>query len=191
MICFLTTGAPGSPECRHNLDVIIQMLHILGIPLAIEKVVGSITILDFLSIILDTMKKEARFPDDKLYRVRYSIAKWLVKKKAIKREISLVVSLQHAAEVVQPGLSSVSCMYSTVACVRFLHLTQSRIPFQFILVTHLPSMVEWCEHFTVMYHEAIRHHSSNWPIQKLGLQDIMSSTMVSMGKQPLARSLTS
>lgn len=115
---FLTTGAPGSPECQQNLNIIIQVCQLLGIPLAIEKVSGPATILDFLGILLDTVKLEARLPEGKLARVRDTITEWLNKKKATKREIlSLVGLLQHAAKVVRPGRSFVSRMYSTAARV--------------------------------------------------------------------------
>ena len=50
--------------------------------------------------------------------MRDSIAGWLDKKKATKREIlSLVGLLQHAAKVVWPGRSFVSRMYSMAARV--------------------------------------------------------------------------
>ena len=115
---FLTIGNPNSPECQHNLDIIIEVCKLLGIPLAIEKVAGPITILDFLGILLDTIRLEARLPDDKLLRVRTAVAEWLEKKKATKREIlSLIGLLQHAAKVVRPGRTFVSRMYSTAARV--------------------------------------------------------------------------
>ena len=63
------------------------MWQVLGIPLATEKVSGPATTLDFLGILLDTEKLEARLPEDKLARVRDTITEWLNKKKATKREI--------------------------------------------------------------------------------------------------------
>ena len=45
----------------------------LGIPLAIEKVDGPTTVLDFLGIVLDTECMEAHLPKDKLDRIQTAI----------------------------------------------------------------------------------------------------------------------
>lgn len=116
---FLTMGAPGSDECQHNLHILIQVCQLLGIPLALEKVVGPITVLDFLGILLDTIRMEARLPDEKLARIRSMVKEWLGKSNATKREIlSLVGLLQHATKVVRPGRIFVRRMYSVAARVR-------------------------------------------------------------------------
>lgn len=59
----------------------------LGIPLAIEKVDGPTTVLDFLRIVLDTERMEACLPKDKLDRIRTAIQEWLNRRSATKREI--------------------------------------------------------------------------------------------------------
>lgn len=75
-----------------------------GIPLAIEKVEGLLTVLEFLGILLDTIRMEAQLPEEKFVKIQATIHEWLGKKKATKREIlSLVGLLQHAAKVVRPG----------------------------------------------------------------------------------------
>ena len=45
----------------------------LGIPLALEKVEGPFTSLNFLGITLDTAKMEARLHDDKLLRTQQMV----------------------------------------------------------------------------------------------------------------------
>ena len=90
----------------------------LGIPLAIAKVEGPTTVLEFLGILLDTTRMEARLPENKLVWVQTTVREWISKKKATKREIlSLVGLLQHAAKVVHPGRTFVSRMYSVAARV--------------------------------------------------------------------------
>jgi len=44
----------------------MDLANYLGIPLAKDKIEGPSHCLTFLSIILDTEKMQARFPDDKL-----------------------------------------------------------------------------------------------------------------------------
>ena len=118
---FLTMGQPGTAVCQRNLHLLIQICALLGIPLAIEKVDGPATILEFLGILLDTERMEARLPQDKFVRMQATIKEWLHKKKATKREVlSLVGLLQHAAKVVRPGRTFVSRMYSTAAKVQEL-----------------------------------------------------------------------
>ena len=51
---FLTMGQPSSSVCQCNLHLLIEIGCMLGIPLAIEKVDGPATVLNFLVILLDT-----------------------------------------------------------------------------------------------------------------------------------------
>ena len=69
-------------------------------------------VLDFLGIVLDTERMEARLPKDKLERIQLAIQEWLYKRSATKREIlSLVGVLQHAQRLfVQAVRLSVACM---------------------------------------------------------------------------------
>ena len=64
---YFTVGGPDSPECRRNLDIIMKICKILGIPLALEKVAGPATSLDFLGILLDSLRMEAQLPQEKWF----------------------------------------------------------------------------------------------------------------------------
>jgi len=55
---------PVSPTCLNNLDTLIQICDYLAVPLALEKVEGPATTLPFLGIVLDTVKMEARLPEE-------------------------------------------------------------------------------------------------------------------------------
>ena len=102
-----------------NLDTLIQVCDLLNIPLAIKKVEGPTPCLDFLGITFDTCRMEARLPEDKLTRIYHTVANWLDKRNATKREIlSLVGLLQHATKVVRPGQISVRRMYNIAAKVQ-------------------------------------------------------------------------
>ena len=113
---FLTIGQPCSNECYQNLHIMIQVCQLLNVPLAIGKVEGPSTLLEFLGILLDTVRMEAHLPVDKLARLRTTVSDWLDKRNATKRQIlSLVGILQHVAKVVQPGRIFVHRMYSVAA----------------------------------------------------------------------------
>ena len=112
---FQMVGPPGSADCERNVQLIKEVCHLLGIPLALEKVDGPTTSLDFLGITLDNARMEARLPVEKLQRVRAAVQEW---KSATKREIlSLVGLLQHATKVVRAGRTFLSRMYSAAARV--------------------------------------------------------------------------
>ena len=118
---YLTMGPPNTQICHQNLRLLIEVCTMLGIPLALEKVEGPSTILEFLGILLDTTCMEARLPAKKLARIQATIQEWLQKKSAKKRDIlSLVGLLQHAAKVVHLGCTFVSRMYSVAASVQEL-----------------------------------------------------------------------
>ena len=59
-----------SAACHNHLTTIKEVCQDLGIPLALEKVEGPSQCLTFLGITLDTERMEARFPSDKLLRIR-------------------------------------------------------------------------------------------------------------------------
>ena len=119
---FLLVGPPTSNRCGKDLEEVKSTCEWLGIPLAMEKVTGSTTLLTFLGITLDTVQMEARLPPEKLDRMRKTVALWLPNKKATKRDIlSPVGLLQHATKIVRPGRTFVRRMYSTASQVRELH----------------------------------------------------------------------
>jgi len=69
LLGFLDNGTPSSLTCQHDLNTIIQICNHLGVPLALEKVKGPSTTLLFLGIVLDTIKMEARLPEEKLCKL--------------------------------------------------------------------------------------------------------------------------
>ena len=129
---FLTIGPPNSFTCQQNLNTIQQVCEQLGIPLALEKVEGPSTSLNFLGITLDTGRMEARLPIEKLQRAKELVSSWMTKKKATKREIlSLIGILQYATKIVRSGKTFLSRMYQTAAKLRELHFyTRLNIEFR-------------------------------------------------------------
>ena len=66
----------------HNLDTIVQICNHLGVPPTLEKIEGPSTTLPFLGIVLDTIKMEARLPEDKLCKPQEQISQWVGRKDA-------------------------------------------------------------------------------------------------------------
>ena len=101
---YLTAGPANSPICQQSLDSLVELCSRLGVPLSAHKIAGPATTLEFLGIELDTLRLEARLPDEKLSRLRALLEDWLIKKSCTKRELlSLIGLLQHASKVVVPG----------------------------------------------------------------------------------------
>ena len=142
---FLTMGPPSSVSCQHNLDTIIQICNYLGVPLALEKVEGPSTALTFLGIVLDTIKMEARLPEEKLSKLREEVAQWVSRTDARKREIlSLVGSLQHATKAVRCSRAFVSRMYATAAKLREMHFyTRLNVEFRSDLCWWQTFLTDW------------------------------------------------
>ena len=91
---FLTAGAPDSPECQKNADMMRETCEEVGLPTEPKKDEGPATSISFLGSELDTAAKEIRLPADKLTRSRAKLARWRDRKSCRKRELlSLIGSL--------------------------------------------------------------------------------------------------
>ena len=158
---FLTIGPPLSSACQHNLDTIIRICNYLGVPLALEKVEGPSTSLPFLGIVLDTIKMEARLPEDKLCKLREEVSQWVGRTRAQKREIlSLVGSLQHATKVVRCGRAFVSRMYATAAKLRELHFhTKLNVAFRSDLCWWHTFLTDWNGYSLLRWDDSIWAHN--------------------------------
>lgn len=97
---FITTGAPGSEECSHNLSLLVYLCALLNIPLAMHTQEGPSTCLIFLGIELDTEKLELRLQAKKLERLQRMLKRWSSYKSC---QDSLVGYLHDASIVVRPG----------------------------------------------------------------------------------------
>ena len=70
---FFLTGSPESDICQSNLSKAEMLCAELGVPLAEEKTAGPSTVITFLGIELDSIKFEARLPQEKLSKAKQSV----------------------------------------------------------------------------------------------------------------------
>ena len=76
----------------------------LGIPVMPAKVAGPTTLLDFLGLLINTIKMEISLPEDKLRCLKSLLSSWLGRKSCTKRQLqSLIGHLHHASKVIKPG----------------------------------------------------------------------------------------
>ena len=74
-------GLP-SQACQTSLSSMLLTFNTLGVSIAEHKTEGSSLIIEFLGIILDSQKMEARLPPDKLNRLSIELDAWHIKMSA-------------------------------------------------------------------------------------------------------------
>lgn len=90
--------------CQGSLTSMLKTFKALGIPISPGKTEGPSTVIEFLGIVLDSSKMEARLPQDKLERLRDELKSWWQKKAATLVELqSLIGTLNFACKVIPPG----------------------------------------------------------------------------------------
>jgi hypothetical protein len=94
----------------------------LNIPIAAHKTVGPVTCLEYLRIVLDTVKFEARLPMDKVHRICEFIRNVLGKRSCTKRKLlQLLGHLNFASRVIVFGRSFVLYLIDFSTHVKELH----------------------------------------------------------------------
>ena len=118
---FLTID-PRNATAGRTMALLTLVFNRLCVPIAPHKTVGPTVQLQYLGIILDTERMEARLPDDKLSRI-ITILDMLKNKHIIsKRELlSLLGHLNFASRVIPQGRSFVAYLLSLAASVKQLH----------------------------------------------------------------------
>lgn len=113
---YLTMGKGGTGECARNLYLMKGTCNGNGTPLKERKIMGPDTILEFLGIILDTIKWEMRLSEERMEVLKALIQKWYMRKACTKRELlSLIGKLGHACKIVRPGRIFLRRMIETAA----------------------------------------------------------------------------
>ncbi len=118
---FLTIDHPDT-DATTTMASLMDFFKKLGIPIAAHKTVGPTTVLEFLGIILDTLRMEARLPQEKLDRIRAFLNSMLHRKTCTKREmLQLLGHLNFACRVIRPGRSFISRIIDASKGVNKLH----------------------------------------------------------------------
>ena len=143
---FLTIDPPNYTAER-TMALMTMIFNRLSIPLATHQTLGPTTCLEYLGIILDIEKLEARLPQDKVDRICEFIKIILHESSCTKRELlQLLGHMNFASRVIIPGRSFVSYLIelSTSVTVKELHYyvhlnKECRVDLQF----WLPFLESW------------------------------------------------
>ena len=96
--------ADSREKCQSDLDHFLSLCEYLGVPIAQEKTVGPASVLQFAGITLDSVKQEARLPDEKLQKCRMLLHAFYRRRKVSLKELqSLLGLLNFTCAVVVPG----------------------------------------------------------------------------------------
>ena len=98
---FITIGPPAAGVCGENLERILVVCRVLGVPMAMDKLEGPSYCLTFLGIEIDTRAGVLGLPADKL---KEAMTSWTAQKSCWRHQLeSLIGTLQHACQEVKPG----------------------------------------------------------------------------------------
>ena len=96
--------SPTKDKCQSDIDNFLRMCSYLGAPIAQEKTVGPYTTLQFAGITLDSVRQEARLPEDKLRKCQLLLHHFYTRHKVTLRELqSLLGLLYFTYSVAVPG----------------------------------------------------------------------------------------
>lgn len=91
-------------SCQADVDTILHAFGMLGIPVAVDKLVGPSQCITYLGIEIDSRELTIRLPQAKLIDLLSILRFWSDRKKCTKRELlSLIGKLSFASKVVKPG----------------------------------------------------------------------------------------
>ena len=77
---------------------------------------------EFMGILLDSNKMEARLPVDKLTRIQEALGQWTTRKSATLQELqSLIGTLQFACKVIAPGRPFLQRIIHLTKGIKFPH----------------------------------------------------------------------
>ena len=94
---------PHDSICQQSLTAMLTFKN-LNISVAPNTTQGPTTVLEFMGIILDSVRMEARLPADKIERLRVAFASFQARKLCTLKELqSLIGTLNFSCKVIPPG----------------------------------------------------------------------------------------
>ncbi len=98
---YLTGGPPNSPVCVNNINIMIETCKKLNFLINPEKLIAPSTCIEFLGIIIDSIRMEIRISSDRLLDIVNLLKTWSSKRICTLRELlSLIGKLTFISQVV-------------------------------------------------------------------------------------------
>ena len=93
-------------QCTADLSNFVSLCKFIGVPLALEKTVGPNSVLQFAGIILDSVRMEARLPDDKLAKCHQLMTVFLARRSVCLKELQSLVGLLNFTSLLRKAFAS-------------------------------------------------------------------------------------
>ena len=101
---FLILGPAGNNTCKNHLQKFLALCDELGVPIKFDKTVGPCTCLTFMGLEIDSVRMEARLPQDKLDKVRLLLRTYQKCRKVRLQALQSIIGLlSFCCAVVRPG----------------------------------------------------------------------------------------
>ena len=153
---YITAGPPGSPICGNNLDTMLDTCKDTGFSVQPRKVVWPCTVLEFLGIIIDSIRQELRISEDRLAEVLAELTKWYHRRKCTKRELlSLIGKLTFVSRVVRSGRTFVRRMIELSKRVCYLH-------YKVTLNKEFQADIQWWLDYLPTWNGVSMFHDTQW-----------------------------
>ena len=138
-------------KCRSDLSNFLRLCDYLGVPIAQEKTVGPSQVIQFAGITLDSVRQEARLPEDKLQKCRLLLQSFYKRRKVTLRELqSLLGLLNFTCSVIVPGRPFLRRMIDLTVGVRRAALGLAKGPNTISRSGSISSMHLMAVHFSTM-----------------------------------------
>ena len=101
---FLILGPAGNNTCKDHLQKFLALCDEIGVPIKLDKTVGPCRCLTFMGLEIDSVRMEARLPQDKLDRVRLLLRTYQKCRKVRLQALQSIIGLlSFCCAVVRPG----------------------------------------------------------------------------------------
>jgi hypothetical protein len=119
---YITAGPGGSGVCQHNLSLMLQTFEDTDFPVNPDKTVLPTPIIEFLGIILDTIKMELRVSEERVTNIVAELCQWIGRRSCTKRQLlSIIGKLIFISKVIRAGRTFVRRMIELSKRVKYLH----------------------------------------------------------------------
>ena len=153
---YITAGHPNSDECATNLSIMLETCNDVGFEINPDKIEPPTTMIEFLGIIMDTVKWELRISEQRLTDILMELEQWLGRKKATKRELlSLIGKLSFISRVVRPGRTFIRRIINLSKKAKHLH-------HRLKLTKSCRSDIEWWLDYLPTWNGVGMFYEENW-----------------------------
>lgn len=121
---FFTSGPPGTDQCTTNMCIMLDTCHDAQFEVSPSpgKVVWPTTVIEFLGLILDSIRMEIRISESRKQEILQELSSFLARQTCTKRQLlSLIGKLGFASRVVRAGRTFVRRLIELAKSAHSLH----------------------------------------------------------------------